>query len=128
MWFEIQLYKRGMITGDQLAAAIEERLSTAPQIGQLAILSKRISMKELFQVLHRQSETLEPFGEVAIELGYLSKTDVAELLLEQQEATVDLTEILIDSELITRDAVEAAKAITYRRGALEAAQTACTPF
>lgn len=128
MWFEIHLYKSGLISGDQLAAAIEEQISTAPQLGQLAILSKRMSIKQLFEVLHRQSESLKPFGEVAIELGFLSKTDVAELLLEQQEASGDLTEILIDSELITRHAVEAAKTITYRRGALEAAPTVCNAF
>ncbi|MEM6329597.1 MAG: hypothetical protein AAF790_05045 [Planctomycetota bacterium] len=92
MKFGLYLLRRNIITAEQLVAALEKQQEDLPPLGQLAIETGRMSVRDVFRTLRVQAETAkEPFGKLAIGMGLLSRADVAELLLLQSDrrATLD---------------------------------------
>ena len=46
------------------------------------------------------------FGQIAIELGFLSRSEVGELLAQQREKLLPLSQLLVDDNLVSREIVE----------------------
>ncbi|MCA9217759.1 MAG: hypothetical protein KDB27_32040 [Planctomycetales bacterium] len=104
MWFACYLHKKGIITGDQFAEAVREQLSRRPLLGAIAIQSGKLSVKQVMRVFTVQADDLEKaFGELAIELGFLTEEDLAQLLLEQANSAPQLSEILVETGALTRE-------------------------
>lgn len=116
MRFELKLLHDGLITAEQLVAALERQIEQMPQLGQVAIEEGKLNVNELFSVLRVQADLpQERFGETAIELNLLSREEVAELLLLQSERKRPLHSILVEIGAIPADVVHA-RLEAYKRG------------
>jgi len=107
MRFEISLVRAGVISSETFVSAVDRQLARRPLIGELAIRSRRLSMKQLFRICSLQATSNECFGRIAVKLGLLTKTEIAELLAEQLAQTQPLSEVLLemnalDAETLTQ--------------------------
>lgn len=83
---ELELVRTGVITPQQYVEAIQRQTEETTPLGQIAIEAGLMTAREVFEVLHRQrTDGRRRFGDLAIELGYLDRGQVALLLLEQLE-------------------------------------------
>ncbi|QDU77447.1 hypothetical protein Pan97_45170 [Bremerella volcania] len=96
MHFGLYLLRKESISGPQFIQAVSRQLETRPQIGSLAIETRRLSMRDVFRILSLQSVTNESFGQLAIQLGVLAESDIRELLTLQTEQTTPLAQVLVD--------------------------------
>ncbi len=107
MHFGLYLQKQGIISAEQLVAAIAEQFHTRVPIGQLALEEGILSARDIFTVLRSQSDSPnERFGEVAIELGMMSRPQLIHLLMLQADRQRPISEILVRQGAISeRDCV-----------------------
>lgn len=96
MHFGLYLLRKDKITGPQFIQAVSRQLETRPQIGSLAIETRRLSMRDVFRILSLQSVTNESFGQLAIQLKILTEADIRDLLALQIERTTPLAQVLVD--------------------------------
>ena len=96
MHFGLYLKNKGIISADQLVAALEVQLKTLAPIGQLALEECMVSPREIFDVLRAQSESPNVrFGELAIEMGLITRDDLMRLLMIQADRKRSVAEILV---------------------------------
>ncbi|MBA2114227.1 hypothetical protein [Bremerella alba] len=96
MHFGLYLLRKEYITGPQFIQAVSRQLETRPQIGSLAIETRRLTMRDVLRLLSLQSVSNEPFGQLAIQLGILTEVDIHDLLSLQIERTTPLAQVLVD--------------------------------
>jgi len=91
---------------------IEQALSTQHKlrtpIGELALKSHLLNLKEVMEVLKIQADCIgkstvltKRFGEIAVENGFLSEGNLQRLLKIQADQQVRLGEILIDAGILS---------------------------
>jgi hypothetical protein len=78
-----------------------------PRLGALATRGGMLDPRQVLEVLAKQSDCKQPFGQVARELGYLSGAQVEELLALQRAQTPPVGDILVAQRSIARDVLEA---------------------
>ena len=98
----IELVRRGLISMEELFAAVEMQAESQPPIGQLAIRKRKMNMAQVFQVLAAQADENEPFGIIAKRMRFLTKRDIADLLLLQSEETLSIGACLMQSGVISQ--------------------------
>src|SRR5437588_12658651 len=97
MHFGLYLKNKGVVTAEQLVAALEAQLTTLPRIGQLALEEGIISPREIFDVLRAQSESPNVrFGELAIEMGLMTRDELRRLLMIQADRKRPPAQIFIE--------------------------------
>jgi len=107
MHFGLHLYRKGLITADELVAALEVQTRNLARIGQLALEEGILSARDIFDVLRAQH--LAPsgrFGELAIEMGLMTRDELMRLLLIQADRKLPLSEILVRLGVLTSQQVE----------------------
>lgn len=101
MHFGLYLKKKGIISAEQLVAALEVQLATLPPIGQLALEEGIISPRDIFDVLLAQSESPDVrFGELAIEMKLMTRDELMRLLMIQADRKRPLAEILVAEGMV----------------------------
>ena len=70
-------------------------------------------MGQVFDVLAQQTRSSLPFGELAIEMGYLDREQLGELILRQIDSVPTLSELLVSLEIISEE--DLSEAIEARR-------------
>jgi hypothetical protein len=119
MHFGLYLKKNGVISAEQLVAAAEVQLNTLVPIGQLALEEGMLSPRDIFDVLHAQSDAPNVrFGDLAIEMGLLTRDDVMRLLMIQADRKRPIAEILVGQGVLSESQLEAELA-AYRRAQLK---------
>ena len=104
MHFGLYLKNKGIISAEQLVAALETQLNTLPPIGQLALEEGIISPRDIFEVLRAQSESPNVrFGDLAIEMGLMTRDDLMRLLMIQADRKRPLAEILVRQGVLTKE-------------------------
>ncbi len=106
MFFGEYLVQQQIISEKDLCCALEtlEQNNKIP-LGQLAVQNGLINRNELFKVLSRQrkdKDLKKNFGKVAIELGFMNKVQIDNLLKLQLQSHQMLGEYLLSQELIDR--------------------------
>jgi hypothetical protein len=115
MHFGFYLKKRGIISAEQLVAALEAQLETLTPIGQLALEEGVLSARDIFTVLQLQTDSpSERFGDLAVELGMMTRDELMRLLMIQADRKQPITDILVGQGTIT-PAKAAAELAAYRR-------------
>ena len=123
MHFGLYLKKKGIISAEQLVAALEAQLATLPRIGQLALEEGIISPRDIFDVLQAQRRSPDVrFGDLAIEMGLMTRNELMRLLMIQADrkrplADVFVTEGLLSEQLVDREMAEFRQLQTNRRAA-----------
>ena len=84
--------------------ALLEQRTLRPAIGQLAMERSWISRKGIFKILISQKDPSQggkKFGEVAVELDLLNKSQVDELVLMQNHPSNFIGEILVGQKVLS---------------------------
>jgi hypothetical protein len=111
----LYLKKKGIITAEQLVAALEEQLGSLVPIGQLALEENVLSPRDIFDVLQAQSDSPnERFGDLAVEMGLMSRSDLMRLLMIQADRKRPIMDILIEQGALTPQKA-ASEMAAYRR-------------
>jgi len=123
MHFGLYLKKKGIISAEQLVAALEAQLATLPRIGQLALEEGIISPRDIFNVLQAQRKSPDVrFGELAIEMHLMTRNELMRLLMIQADrkrplADVFVTEGMLSEQLVDREMAEFRQLQMNRRAA-----------
>ena len=107
MQFAMYLVDNGVISCEEFFEAFKLQLHSRPQLGALAIETRRLSFRQVFSILRTQCD--EPntmFGELAVRLGYLTEEDIAQLLAEQAGRAMPLLEVLVENGFLTSELAE----------------------
>jgi hypothetical protein len=108
MHFGLYLKKKGVITAEQLVAAAEVQLASLTRIGQLALEESILSPRDIFEVLRAQSASPnERFGDLAIEMGLMTRDELMRLLMLQADRRRTIADILISQRVLTKQQVAA---------------------
>jgi hypothetical protein len=106
MHFGLYLKKKGMISAEQLVAALEAQLATLPRIGQLALEEGIISPRDIFDVLLAQRKSPDVrFGELAIEMRLMTRTDLMRLLMIQADRKRPLADVFVTEGILSEGQV-----------------------
>ncbi len=107
MHFGLYLVKHGMITGNQFIESLEAQLASRPQLGALAIETGKLSVKQVFSVLRIQADKpQELFGQISVEEGFLSESDLSSLLYQQLVEVTPMSQIVQEKGLGTAEDIE----------------------
>jgi len=84
MHFGLYLTEKGILSSEQFIEVLKCQLTSRPLLGAIAIETGKLSTKQVFYILRAQTEAHDQlFGELAVELGFLTDEDVADLILRQ---------------------------------------------
>lgn len=104
MHFGLYLRQRGIISSEQFVEAVEAQLKVLTRIGQLALEEGILSPRDVFDVLRAQSEMPHKrFGEVAIELGLMTRDEVLRLLVIQADRKPQLADVFVRQGVLTEE-------------------------
>src|SRR3954467_12723170 len=102
MHFGLYLKNKGIISAEQLVAALEAQIVKLPRIGQLALEEGIISPRDIFDVLQAQRRSPDMrFGDLAIEMGLLSRSELMRLLMIQADRKRPLADVLVREGILS---------------------------
>jgi hypothetical protein len=123
MQFGLYLKNKGAISADQLVVALEEQLGSLVPIGQLALEENVLSPRDIFTVLQAQSDSPnERFGELAVEMGLMTRGQLMRLLMIQADRKRPIADILVSQGALTQQKA-ASEMAAYRRAQLRPHRT-----
>ncbi|PID82005.1 hypothetical protein CSB20_00125 [bacterium DOLZORAL124_64_63] len=113
MFNEIHLseaYLQFMVDAEILSEAdalevMDAQRKGTPAIGRLALQSGILDMKQVFRVLAAQVDMNTRFGETAINLGYMTESDLIRLLDEQKQRRPKVHQVILEMGLISPEAL-----------------------
>ena len=104
MKFCLYLKNKSIITAEQLVAALEMQHEKLAPIGQLAMEEGVLSARSVFKVLRCQSDLPhERFGDVAVELGLMTRRELELLLALQASRKPSLVDFLVRHGALSRE-------------------------
>jgi hypothetical protein len=106
MWFASYLYRRGLVSAEQIVEASIRQGDHRIPLGKLALECKKLTFKQVAKVLEVQTEEGKRFGQLAIDLGFLTKEDVAYLLMLQNDRLPSLTKVLIEMGALEQETAD----------------------
>jgi hypothetical protein len=107
MQFGLYLKNKGVISAEQLVDALEAQMKWMVPIGQLALEEGMMSARDIFMVLQEQKKYPNMhFGDLAIEMGLLTRDDVMRLLMIQADRKRPLAKILVAQEILGKYQME----------------------
>jgi len=118
MNFGDYLVRQSIIREKDLTRTLEMQKVDRIPLGQLALQKGLIDNKALFRILSRQRKVEgrnQTFGQLAIQLGYLSQEQVNDLLKMQTQTNRLLGELLVSQGFVSQ--VEMIKALKKFRAA-----------
>lgn len=100
------LVNKGIVDEEAIWDALNyQRKQTIP-IGKIALKEKKLTMKQILQILSAQTDTIKRFGEIAVEFGYLTEDDVSNLLEIQRKQRTPIGEILVELKKISKETLD----------------------
>src|SRR5450755_3892008 len=94
------LERRAVSHGDVLLA-VERQMRFRPTIGRLACELRMLTAAQVFTVLAEQARHPNlRFGEAAVQIGLLKRTQVDDILLEQRRRTPRLDQFLVEAGVL----------------------------
>jgi len=102
------LLEQGLLTRDQLLAALESQRASNPVLGELAQAHGMLDAAQAQRINDRQRSHDQRFGDIAQELGLLTADQVDALLAQQQSQRKLFGQILVEHGMLSAGQVEAA--------------------
>lgn len=90
------LVRCGHVTAHEALLGLEQQFARRPLLGELSVSERLLSLGQVAQVIEAQRTCQRRFGELAVEMGFLSPQQVLRLLQQQEDETPELIEILIE--------------------------------
>ena len=100
------LISRNVVNVEMVRKAINLQKSKAILIGELAIQEGILSIDQVFNILEKRLEEQKFFCQIAVELGYMTKTNANNLLKLQKKRLPPLGDILLKIKAIGHDELE----------------------
>jgi hypothetical protein len=91
----------GWATLEAISEALVARRARRPTIGELLLKEGKLNVSQVFRILEEQATSSKLFGQIAIEMGYLSESDLQEMLDHQSWLCPPLWEVLESHGAIT---------------------------
>jgi hypothetical protein len=96
----------GWASLEEVADAVSERRSQRPAIGRLLLSHRKLTMRQVFEVLKEQASSPKRFGEIAVEKGFVTESDISEMLWLQSLLCPTLLDVLISRKVVTAEQAE----------------------
>jgi hypothetical protein len=106
MWFELNLIQKGLVTVEQMLAAVKRQQTGRIPLGRLAIEHGEMTMAQVFEVLEEQADNPKSFGQLAIAMNFLDEDELGHLLLIQSMQEQPLGDILVEMGCLSREQLE----------------------
>ncbi|KAF1701751.1 chemotaxis protein CheX [Pseudoxanthomonas kaohsiungensis] len=116
------LMERGVITPQQLLAAIEAQRASNPLLGELAVRQGLLTEAQARRINDRQRADDRRFGDIAMEMGLLEPAQVAGLLIAQKAGRKLFGEVLLEQGVVDLERLESE--LAAHRAEQDAAQHA----
>ncbi|MCR5416978.1 MAG: chemotaxis protein CheX [Pseudobutyrivibrio sp.] len=100
------LLQRGIITQEQLFAAMSRLSKTRLKLGTIAITEGLMTANEVDECLFVQTREDKRFGEIAVERGYLTEEQVSSLINKQTPDFILLGQTLVEDGAFTNEDLE----------------------
>lgn len=100
------LVETGKITKEQLIDVINKQDSVRVKLGLLAVSEGMMTTQQAEEVGLLQAEQDKRFGDIAVEIGYLTQDQVTRLLKKQGGAYLSFMQNLMDEDLIDMDEID----------------------
>ncbi|MCP5003688.1 MAG: hypothetical protein GY941_07005 [Planctomycetes bacterium] len=65
-----------------------------------------LTIKQIVKILYVQADTPKLFGEIAVELGYITEADVKILLRKRKKRIPDIEDILVEMGKISSNEID----------------------
>lgn len=92
--FALWLCTVGIVSPGAAYHACEYRLIHKTKLGAIALANRELTIAQTMEILRRQTSTKQRFGEIAIELGYLTSESLETLLAIQNSTAPSIIEAL----------------------------------
>lgn len=120
MQFGMYLVDNGLLSTQAFYKALKLQMKSRPQLGTIAIQTRRLTVKQMFVILQEQCDTPQQmFGEIAVRLGYLTSEDLNQLLEEQSQHMASLRDVLVEHGFLAAHVIDQQYA-AYRRSTRQA--------
>jgi uncharacterized protein YlaN (UPF0358 family) len=114
------LVDNGLLSTQAFYKALKLQMKSRPQLGTIAIQTRRLTVKQMFVILQEQCDTPQQmFGEIAVRLGYLTSEDLNQLLEEQSQHMASLRDVLVEHGFLAAHVIDQQYA-AYRRSTRQA--------
>ncbi len=90
------LVRAGLVKAHEALLAMEMQQARRPLLGHLAKNERMLSAGQVEQIVEAQRAVQRRFGDLAVELNFLTPTQVLSLLQLQEDETPTLNEVLIE--------------------------------
>jgi len=105
----------GWASLEDITEAVAERRNRRPTIGQLLLVHHKLTVHQVFQILAEQATSAKPFGEIAIDMGFISDVDVSAIIQLQTCLCPPLWQVLLSSNVVTSAQAESVQKTTRSR-------------
>lgn len=105
-FFGNYLLDRNAVTQQQLFDAMQKQSSARMKLGTLAMHAGYMTATEVDNVVIQQTHKDQKFGELAVDMGYLTNEQVMELLKSQSPDFLLLGQILVEDGVLTNSDLE----------------------
>ncbi|MDA3956662.1 hypothetical protein [Oceanispirochaeta sp.] len=100
--FAEYLYYSGTISWTDLVQALVWQYRNRPKIGEMASETGLLVFEEILEIL-KEKKFGELFGEVAVRLGYLNRTNLTSLVREQKKLGLPIGHYFLSSHKMTQN-------------------------
>lgn len=95
MRLEEYLVKESIATPTEVSDALDRQRTSRPPIGEIAVREGAMRSRDVDAVLMwKRFDKLRPFGEIAMDLGYINRRQLEGLLRTQGQDTIPLLDVL----------------------------------
>jgi hypothetical protein len=102
MRFGDYLLSKKLVTPEQLSKALESQRSYTRPLGKLARELGYISRRNNVQVLLDSIKSGQRYGDIAVKQGFLTRQQVEDLLEIQKRDSVTIGNLLVEDEVLTK--------------------------
>ena len=110
----LRLIEQEQLTAEEALRVVAARRASRPPIGKLALAGRLLNVQQIFKILAHCADSKLRFGEAAIQMGLLTKTQTAVLLYDQQNLGASFEEILLEMGLCTPELLERLRVPAHR--------------
>lgn len=108
--FGSYLIQKGVISTEQFASIKAEQAKTRVKLGLIAVAEKFMTQEQADAVNEKQFSMDRRFGDIAVEMGYLNKAQVKNLLTLQGNPYIQFTQAAVDLNILSIEEIESAVA------------------
>ncbi|MBE5924825.1 MAG: hypothetical protein E7271_10265 [Lachnospiraceae bacterium] len=114
IYFGKYLVDQGIISHDKYNDLVENTKNSKVQMGLLAVETGLMTEEQTREVNLLQQQEDKRFGDIAIDKGYLTETDVSDLLDRQGDSYLLFIQALLENDVLTMDQIRE-ELVNYRK-------------